>query len=611
MRGPAAVTAGDLQTPADVEVLNPELHIATLNAKGRLAMDVTVERGRGYVSAERNKRSSTIGVIPVDSIFSPVRRVAFTIEPTRVEQSTNFDRLVLDIETDGSISPREALASAGDTLRSLVGLVADMSDHPQGLELGDVGSDDQRLARPRPAHRGPRPLRAAPQLPEAGAGQHASASWSSAPRTTCWPSPTSARSPSTRSSSKLDERGLSLRVKEELRCRAPRRKGRRFGGDAAHQKAMLGNLVASLVAAEALVTTEAKAKAMRPVVEKVITKARKGGVHNQRQVVAFIRDKDMANKLFEEIGPRYVRPPWRLHPHPQARAPPWGQRPHGPHRARLTLFGPDEAAGPSEPGGGVRVRLTVAYDGTGFRGFAAQPGQTTVGGTLAEAIEKVVGHPVSLTCAADRRRGPRLGPGGPRRPAPARGRLDLDALVRSCNAMLAPAIVVREAAVAPVGFDARRSAVSRRYRYSVLNRRHPDPFLATTAWHVEDPLDLRAMELASDPLLGEHDFSTFCRRPPDGGSLVRRVLDARWTRGHGGLGEGDLLRFEIVAAAFCHQMVRSVVGTLVEVGRGRKRAGDLAWVLRSGDRALAGSPAPPHGLCLWAVTYPEDGASPR
>jgi DNA-directed RNA polymerase subunit alpha len=140
VRGPAVVTAGDIQLPADVEVLNPDLPLATLNAKGRLAVDITVERGRGYVSADRNKRSSTIGVIPVDSIFSPVRRVAFTVEPTRVEQSTNFDRLVLDIETDGSISPREALASAGDTLRSLVGLVADMSESPQGLELGDVGS---------------------------------------------------------------------------------------------------------------------------------------------------------------------------------------------------------------------------------------------------------------------------------------------------------------------------------------------------------------------------------------------------------------------------------------------------------------------------------------
>jgi DNA-directed RNA polymerase subunit alpha len=140
VRGPASVTAADLQATADVEILNGDLPLATINDKGRLAIDVTVERGRGYVSADRNKRSTTIGVIPVDSIFSPVRRVSFVVEPTRVEQSTNYDRLVLDIETDGSISPRESLASAGDTLRSLVTLVAEMSEAPQGLELGDVGS---------------------------------------------------------------------------------------------------------------------------------------------------------------------------------------------------------------------------------------------------------------------------------------------------------------------------------------------------------------------------------------------------------------------------------------------------------------------------------------
>ncbi len=139
-RGPGDITAKDIQTSADVEILNPDLHVASLSDKGRLAIDITVERGRGYVSADRNKKSSTIGVFPVDSIFSPVRRVAFTVEPTRVEQSTNFDALTRDIETDGSISPREALASAGDTLRSLVGLVADMSDAPQGLELGEVGA---------------------------------------------------------------------------------------------------------------------------------------------------------------------------------------------------------------------------------------------------------------------------------------------------------------------------------------------------------------------------------------------------------------------------------------------------------------------------------------
>jgi DNA-directed RNA polymerase subunit alpha len=138
VKGPAEVTAGDIVTTSDVEILNPELHIATINESGRLAVDVTVERGRGYVSAERNKSTNTIGVIPVDSIFSPVRRVTFSVEPTRVEQSTEFDRLVLDIETDGSITAREALASAGATLQSLVTLVAEMSDEPQGLELGEV-----------------------------------------------------------------------------------------------------------------------------------------------------------------------------------------------------------------------------------------------------------------------------------------------------------------------------------------------------------------------------------------------------------------------------------------------------------------------------------------
>ncbi|MFZ6004046.1 MAG: DNA-directed RNA polymerase subunit alpha [Actinomycetota bacterium] len=139
-KGPGEITAKDIEPNSDVDILNPDMPIATLNKSARLAVDITVSKGRGYVSADRNKSSQTIGVIPVDSIFSPVRRVAFQIEPTRVEQSTEYDRLVLDIETDGSISPREALASAGDTLRSLVGLVAEMSDEPQGLELGEMAT---------------------------------------------------------------------------------------------------------------------------------------------------------------------------------------------------------------------------------------------------------------------------------------------------------------------------------------------------------------------------------------------------------------------------------------------------------------------------------------
>ncbi len=140
VRGPAEVTASDIQLPGDAEVLNPQAHIATLNSKARLAFDLAIERGKGYVSAERDKAGSSIGTIPVDSFFSPVRRVAFIVEPARVEQSTNFDRIILDIETDGSITPREALASAAETLRSLVALVAEMSEAPQGLELGDLAT---------------------------------------------------------------------------------------------------------------------------------------------------------------------------------------------------------------------------------------------------------------------------------------------------------------------------------------------------------------------------------------------------------------------------------------------------------------------------------------
>jgi DNA-directed RNA polymerase subunit alpha len=137
-RGPADVTAGDIQAHPDVEILNRARPIATLNSKGRLALDITVQKGRGYVSADRNNTSTTIGVIPVDSIYSPVRRVSFDVEATRVEQSTDFDRLILEIETDGSISPSEALASAGSTLRALVQLIEEMSDEPQGLELGEA-----------------------------------------------------------------------------------------------------------------------------------------------------------------------------------------------------------------------------------------------------------------------------------------------------------------------------------------------------------------------------------------------------------------------------------------------------------------------------------------
>jgi DNA-directed RNA polymerase subunit alpha len=137
VKGPMVLTAADIPTTADIDILNPSLHLATLNAGAQLAFDITFERGRGYLSTDRDAESRIIGVIPIDSIFSPVRRVMFEVEPTRVAQSTNYDRLVLDIETDGSISPRESLASASATLRSLVDLIATLSEEPQSLELSE------------------------------------------------------------------------------------------------------------------------------------------------------------------------------------------------------------------------------------------------------------------------------------------------------------------------------------------------------------------------------------------------------------------------------------------------------------------------------------------
>ena len=251
------------------------------------------------------------------------------------------------------------------------------------------------------------------------------------------------------------------------------------------------------------------------------------------------------------------------------------------------------------PSGPATVRLVVAYDGTGFRGFAAQPSQPrvrTVGGALGAAIEKVLRHPVELVCAGRTDAG-----------VHARGQvvsfeaepgLDPWRLQSAVNSMLGPEIVVRAADIVPPGFDARRSATARTYVYTVVNRPAPDPFLARYAWWVAEPLDLRLLRLASDVFVGEHDFASFCRKGPEGSSTVRRVLSSRWSD------DGDgVLRYEIRSGAFCWQMVRSIVGTLVEVGAGKRRPGEILAILRATDRAAAAQPAPPQGLCLWEVEY--------
>ena len=141
VKGPAEVTAADIQPPAGVEILNENHHIATLGRGASLEMEMVIQRGVGYVPAERNKSArDPIGVIPVDSIFSPVRRVTYAVENTRVEQMTDRDRLILDVETDGSIAPREAVASAGATLSELVNLFGELAE-TAGLTVGPAPSE--------------------------------------------------------------------------------------------------------------------------------------------------------------------------------------------------------------------------------------------------------------------------------------------------------------------------------------------------------------------------------------------------------------------------------------------------------------------------------------
>lgn len=248
----------------------------------------------------------------------------------------------------------------------------------------------------------------------------------------------------------------------------------------------------------------------------------------------------------------------------------------------------------------MRVRAVVAYDGRGFHGFWPNEGVRTVGGELAAAVERVLGTSIELACAG--RTDAAVHASGQVVSFAAPTDVDLARMQQSVNRLLGPEVVVREVAEAPWDFDARFSARARAYRYTILNRPVPDPFLAATTWHVPEPLDLRAMKAGCDPLIGEHDFSSFCRRPKprDGSdvSLVRRVLHADWVD----LGEG-VLRFDVEASSFCHQMVRSLVATLVEVGKGRRTPAGVMALLRAGDRAGAPSPAPPHGLDLWHVTY--------
>ena len=267
----------------------------------------------------------------------------------------------------------------------------------------------------------------------------------------------------------------------------------------------------------------------------------------------------------------------------------------------MTLFEPvgppvSQSIVSAMPQATARYKLIVAYDGAGFRGFAKQDGQRTVAGVLIEALETIVQHPIELVCAGRTDAG--VHAWGQVVSFDAVVGLDLRRVMNSVNSMLGHAVVVRSAEVVDREFNARFSAQWRLYRYTIVNRPVPDPFRTNTAWWVDKPLDLRALRTAADVFLGEHDFASFCRKGPEGSTTTRRVLESRW------IDDGDgILRYEIQGTAFCWQMVRSIVGTLVETGHGKRRPGELLTVLRSDDRRLAGQLAPPHGLCLWEVGY--------
>lgn len=251
----------------------------------------------------------------------------------------------------------------------------------------------------------------------------------------------------------------------------------------------------------------------------------------------------------------------------------------------------------------MRVRFLIAYDGTGFRGLAPNAGVRTVAGELQRCLEPLVGETPVLVMSGRTDAG--VHAWGQVLSTDLPDDADLARIQRSLNTRLGPEVVVREVVPAPdAEFSARFDAVGRRYRYQIVNRAVPDPFLARTAWWVPAPLSVAAMTEAAQALVGEHDFSSFCRRPRGGGdepevSLVRRVSGVRWTA----VEPGDVLRFEIEGSAFCHQMVRSIVGFLVAVGRGKRQPAEMAGVLAACDRARAEQPAPPHGLTLWQVDY--------
>ena len=239
------------------------------------------------------------------------------------------------------------------------------------------------------------------------------------------------------------------------------------------------------------------------------------------------------------------------------------------------------------------TKLVLAYDGTGFHGFAHQPGRRTVEGVVVEALEPVLRHRPRLSVAGRTDAGVHA----EGQVVSFEGDEDPDRVRRVLNRMLAPEVVVVRAGRAPDGFDARRSASARQYRYRIRTAEAADPFTARYEWHRPGTHRLAPMRAAARHLEGEHDFASFCRPPRDGGVTIRTVHRLSVRR------EGERLELRARADGFLHQMVRSLAGTLVAVGEGRMDPQSMPAVLAARDRSAAGPVAPPHGLALVSVTY--------
>jgi tRNA pseudouridine38-40 synthase len=241
------------------------------------------------------------------------------------------------------------------------------------------------------------------------------------------------------------------------------------------------------------------------------------------------------------------------------------------------------------------IRLLIAYDGTGFRGWARQPGLRTVQGALEEVLAPMLPEGVRLSVAGRTDAG--VHAEGQVASFPAPETLDPGRVQRAINARLGPEVVVVEARWAANGFDARRSATGREYRYRIDTGPVPNPFTARFVWHHPGRLALGLMRAAARMLQGEHDFASLCRTPKPPMSTVRNLRRLAVSS------DGDLVAVRAVGDGFLHQMVRSLVGTLVAVGEGRIEPEAMPAILEARTRAAAGPVAPPHGLTLVRVVY--------